>query len=94
MPDQVLKFDEEAIHIPAGPLTDGTQQRIEKAVGLSIPDGKHIAVLAMIDGATNRPIAGSFGVAVRVGEHWKLTAEAKHTFGGATSGFAGIVGVF
>lgn len=90
----VLRFNEEPIKIPAGVLTDGTRDHIEKAVALNVPEGAHLAVLAMLDEQTGQPLTGHFGAAVKLGTHWKLTAEAEHTFGGPTKGMLGVVGVF
>ncbi len=81
----VLKLDGEAIHVPQGPLTDGTRARIEQAVALNVPDGKHLVLMAVLDKSGPR-----FGAAVKVGEHWKLTAD----WDGDHSGTVGVVGVF
>jgi hypothetical protein len=83
--EDILTLDGDAIHVPTGPLTDGTKARIERAVGLNIPDGKHLVLLGLLDKDGPR-----FGAAVKVGEHWKLAADwdTHH------SGMVGIVGVF
>lgn len=80
-----LKIDGEAIRVPTGPLTDGTKDRIEQAVGLTIPDGKHLVLLAVMDQSGPR-----FGAAVKAGDHWKFAAD----WDGKHEGFIGIVGVF
>lgn len=92
--DNILHIDGDAIHIPAGPLSDNTRDRVERAVALNIPDGKHLAVLAMLDKTTGAPLTGAVGVAVRIGDEWKLTAEARKAFGGPASAFLGLVGAF
>lgn len=90
----ILKIDGNPIMVPTGPLSDGTLARVEKAVGLHVPDGKHLAVLMMLDKKTGDPMTGGAGVAVRIGNNWQLTAEAKKVFGGPAAGFVGLVGTF
>lgn len=83
--DDVLRIDGDAIRVPTGPLTDGTKARIEQAVSLNVPDGKHLALLAVLDKDGPR-----FGAAVKIGDHWKLAAD----WDSHHSGMIGIVGVF
>lgn len=80
-----LKLDGEPIHVPDGPLTDGTKTRIERAVGLTVPDGKHLVLMAVLDKDGPR-----FGAAAKIGDHWQLAAD----WDGKHSGMIGMVGVF
>jgi hypothetical protein len=77
-----------------GPLTDGTKKRIEDAVGLNVPDGAHLAVLALLDVDGNAKPEGKFGVAWKIDKHWQLATEVGKTWDGPVHGFVGVVGVF
>lgn len=94
MADEILKFDGDPIRVAPGPLTDGTKQRIEQSVTQNLSGGSKIAVIAMLDAETGERLDGKLGVAVRVGKHFVLSAEAQHTFGGKSSGFLGLVAEF
>lgn len=81
----VLTFDDEPIRVPRGPLTDGTKERIESAVAMNLPEGKHLAIIAVLDKSGPR-----FGSVVKIGEHWKFAAD----WDGKHEGSVGIVAVF
>lgn len=91
---ELLKFDGEPIHVPAGVLNDGTKTRIESAVGLNVPDGAHIAILALLDKDGNAKPEGKFGVAWKIDKHWKFATEVGKAWDGPVHGFVGVVGVF
>jgi hypothetical protein len=93
-PGAILTMNEEPIHVPSGPLTDGSKKRIEDAVGLNVPDGAHLAVLALLDKDGNAKPEGKFGLAWKVDKHWQLATEVSKTWDGPVHGFVGIVGVF
>ncbi len=93
-PGAVITFDGEPIHVADGPLTDGTVQRIEHAVALNVPDGAHVAVLALLDADGRAKPEAKFGVAWRIDNHWKLAVETDLHWGGKATGSVGIVGVF
>lgn len=90
----ILHLDGDPIHVKPGPLTDGTKDRIERAVGLTIPDGKTLAVIGLLEKDGGRPLRGGFGVAIRAGDSWKLVIEGSKELDGPASGFVGVVGVF
>lgn len=93
-PGQVLTFDAEPIRVHPGPLTDGTKKRIEDAVALNVPESAHVAIMAILDADGHAKPEGKFGVAWKVGEHWKLAGEIGKAWDGPVHGYVGIVGVF
>lgn len=93
-PAAILTLNEDPIHVPAGPLTDDTKSRIESAVALNVPEGTHLAILALLDADGNAKPEGKFGVAWKVDKHWKFAAEVGKTWDGPVHGFVGMVGVY
>jgi hypothetical protein len=89
-----LTFNEEPIHVPSGPLEDGTKKRIESAVGLNVPEGAHLAILALLDADGKAKPEGKFGVAWKIDNHWKLAGEVDRTGVGSRPGSSGSSGVF
>lgn len=94
MNEKILTFDAEPIHVPAGPLTDGTKTRIENAVALNVPEDAHVAIMAVLDEDGNAKPEGKFGVAWKIDKHWKLATEIGKAWDGPIHGYVGIVGVF
>jgi hypothetical protein len=92
----ILHLDGDPILVKPGPLTDDTRARIERAVSLAIPPGKQLAVVAVLDGSSGKPITGTAGVAWKIAgsDHWKLAAEVSARWDGPVRGQVGIVGVF
>jgi hypothetical protein len=93
-PGAILTMNEEPIHVAPGPLSDGSKKRIEDAVGLNVPDGAHLAILALLDADGKAKPEGKFGVAWKIDKHWKLATEVGKSWDGPVHGFVGIVGVF
>lgn len=89
-----LLLANQPIVVPAGILEDGTKAKIESAVALNVPDGAHLAVLALLDENGNAVPEGKFGAAWKMNDHWKLAGEVDETWGGKPTGYVGIVGVF
>lgn len=91
---EILKFDGEPILVPTGPLTDDMRTRIEKSAAGMLREGSKLAILALLDAETGKPLKGKFGVAVRAGDHLTFTVEGQKTFGGKSSGFVGFIAEF
>jgi hypothetical protein len=91
-PPVILHLDGEPIVVKPGPITTKDRQRIERAVGLTIPPGKQFVALAILDKQSGQPVEGGFGAAWRSkNDRWKLAGEVRKQWGGDLTGMVGVV---
>jgi hypothetical protein len=88
----ILHLDGEPIRVKSGPLTNGDKARIERAVGLAVPEGKQFVAIGVLDKKTGEPLAGRVGAAWRTKDgRWKLATEVEALWGGPVTGTIGVV---
>ena len=67
--------------VPIGPLSASLQKQIETDIAAVMPDGKSVVILGVAD-----QDGWKFGAAMRMGDGWRLTADAGTTWGGQVQG--------